>query len=319
MKPKNILFLFLALIVYCSTNIEQCFGQWEKLNCDDNIYINNFALKGNKLFAGTSANGVLISNDNGVSWENFKNVLSNQNVRSLLFFGQDLLAGTWESGIFISTNEGLDWIEINNGINNKKVLCLAASGTSIYSGMEYTNKPGCLYKTTDKGNNWKLMDNGFPEKQSCVSIAVIENNILAASQYEGLYMSTNDGKEWKRIGFERIEILNIAVSGKTIFVSTRYGGVQYSTNYGDDWEYVNESLSYESVSSLYAFGLQLFSGFRDGIFCSSKSYCDYHPINNKSELLFFVTAIIYFNEYIYAGTNGFSIWRQPLMDFSKIK
>ena len=279
---KNIFVVALVLIVQCTLYIENSIGQWEKLKFEDSLSVSSFVVKGNKLYAGTSQKGVFISTDYGLSWNTYNNVLSKQNIQALMVSGEDIFAGTWDSGIFISTNDGVDWTEINNGLQNKKVLCFTLLGGNIYAGMYDERYPGGVFLTTDKGNSWKGVNTGFSSKESCVALAVIENNILAASQYEGLYMSTNSGKELKCIGFDRIEITNITVSGKTIFAATRYDRIQYSTNFGEKWEYLEGDLFYEPVSTLYTVGSQLFAGRVDGIICAGKECNSIFPINKNS-------------------------------------
>ena len=95
--------------------------------------IKNLLVKDTSVFA-TSDVGILISNDNGITWETRNVGLLDSNITALTTNGIALFAGTKSDGIYISMNNGATWNSVNEGLIDKGIYSLAVSNSYIYAG-----------------------------------------------------------------------------------------------------------------------------------------------------------------------------------------
>src|SRR5437868_5786387 len=67
------------------------------------------------------------------------------------------------------------------------------------------------------------------------------NNLYAATETGGMFLSTDNGDSWKPInnGITDFEINDIAKYGNNIFCATFWQGILLSTNNGASWHTVN--------------------------------------------------------------------------------
>jgi hypothetical protein len=133
---------------------------------NDTVY--SLATNGTFVFAGTYNSvpnyrqgyheaGVLRSSDNGASWKNFKNALTNTNVFALTVFGHHVFAGTDCCGVFRSDDSGVNWIQVNSGLSNLDIRAFLTVGSSLFVG---TNGGGIFY-SLDSGQTWMALDSNL--------------------------------------------------------------------------------------------------------------------------------------------------------------
>ncbi|WP_456376502.1 VPS10 domain-containing protein [Lutibacter sp.] len=123
---------------------------------------------------------------------------------------------------------------------------------------------GGLWKTTDAGQRWRNISDGFFETGSVGAVTVSESNPniiycgmgehavrgVMTSYGDGMYKSTDAGKTWKKIGLEKTQHISRIVIHPTnpniVFVAAQgalYGatnerGIYKSTDGGKTWENV---------------------------------------------------------------------------------
>jgi len=116
---KKIIFaLILILIVSCQITL----AQWVLVS--NNVGAQCFYTYDNKLFAGTTTQGVLVSTDNGLTWTASNNGLTYPNVLTFASIGTNLFAGVYSGLVFRSTNSGSSWTPVNSGLLNLSGQCL---------------------------------------------------------------------------------------------------------------------------------------------------------------------------------------------------
>ncbi len=147
----------------------------------------------NDVYAGAGNGGVFKSTNSGDSWN--ETGLTLQYVYCLKYDGNNLFAGSEklsDRGFLISTDGGDNWESL---WTDDLIYCIHIKDSSIYIG---TKKNGCL-KSTDGGNTFDEINNGFPEelfgeyhplyslneKDSCLYAAT------AVGLYNKTYISTN--------------------------------------------------------------------------------------------------------------------------------
>jgi hypothetical protein len=124
--------------VFVSTNDGT---SWTAVNSGlTSLYIDDLAVSGTNLFAGTTEGGVFLSTNDGMSWSPVNNGLIKQNgyvppVSAFAFSGANVFAGTG-GGVFLSTNNGTSWTAVDTGLTSLYVTALAVSGTNLFAGSE---------------------------------------------------------------------------------------------------------------------------------------------------------------------------------------
>ena len=127
---KNILFILLFSSLL--------FGQRTQKGIDGNLGVFGIDISQNNpvfvvtqyIYAGTSANGVYRSSDNGLSWT--QTGLATGEVKGITVSGNNIFAATYANDVQVSTNNGLTWTSMNvNGYN----YSVAANVNNIFIGI----------------------------------------------------------------------------------------------------------------------------------------------------------------------------------------
>ncbi len=138
-----------------------------------------------------------------------------------------------------------------------------------------------LYKSTNKGRNWKRVLN-----EGWVMDLVESEGVLIGTGQHGIIRSTDNGEHWERviseggvgIAVERIDGGFAAVSYSNITKSRR---IRISWDNGKTWNAIDEGLHPSlNISSIKQIGNYLICGHPDGIFRSSdmgKTWKMVHP------------------------------------------
>ena len=312
-------------------------------------YVWSFTTSGNNLIAGCfDAGGCFISTNNGNNWNSSNTGLLNQNVTSLEVLNSNIFAGTNRDGVFKSTNNGLSWENSNNGLPNRKVYSMCISGTNIFAGI---GGGGGIFKSTDNGNNWSISNIGLTN-QTVLSLEKVGSNLFAGTYGGGIFKSTNDGLNWinSNVGITNNNIWNITSIGSIIISSTE-NGVFRSTNEGANWNAsntgltntyvrslttsganiiagtygngifissnggINWSLSHAGIPYVWSFsssGSYVFAGTQTGVFWSTNNGMVWNSYNQNFPTKI-INSILATNNYVFAGTEGSSVWRQSII------
>jgi hypothetical protein len=217
-------------------------------------------------------------------------------------------------GVYLSTNNGQIWNQ--TALNNKNVYDIAISGNNIFAG---TNNYG-VWLSTNNGQNW--MQTAL-NNQSVLCLAISGNNIFAGIN-NGVLLSTNNGQNWTQtsLNMNNLNVSSLAISGNNIFAGTnnyQYTyGVWLSTNNGQNW--TQTSLNNQKVWCLTINGNNIFAGTLDsGVFISTNSGQNWIEKNQGFIVNPQVRALLIVNDYIFAGTINYSVWRRSLSEIIGVK
>lgn len=188
-----------------------------------NQYVVSLAVLGNYIFAGVYYNGVYVSTNNGTTWT--QTTLNTGDVYSLAVSGSNIIAGKYLNGIYISSNNGSTWTQTS--LNNQTIQTLFVNGNDIYAGTYYsagiykstdngaTWNPGTLlnrsvysfaaiggtivagsdgygvYVSSDNGGTWVQKNEGFAGSPRVYGLCVLNNYIIAGTDYSSYRRETN--------------------------------------------------------------------------------------------------------------------------------
>ncbi|MEM3091545.1 MAG: hypothetical protein QXD05_00205 [Candidatus Pacearchaeota archaeon] len=161
--------------------------------------ITTFANIGNLIFAGVFQSGVYLSNDEGLTWIQKNNGLTNSDVTILFADGNNLYAGTFGGGIFKTNNNGDNWTEVNDGLPNEDKFISAFIKkdnyllVSLYNADNMRTQYG-IYRSLD-GNNW-IESNAGLTSMDIYDLYIMNDKIMSADSQGRIYQSNDYGQNW---------------------------------------------------------------------------------------------------------------------------
>lgn len=241
--------------------------------------------------SGTSPFGIVPGNifrssDEGNTWEECTNGITNINIRTLASKGDTIFAGT-DTGLFISYNNGDNWSfasvsqqepSINKiRIDRDKVIISAFSG---------------LFISHNYGDEWNKISSNLGNFETFDGL-FIDDNTMICSVMGGLKWSKFDVLDWISIdeNIVRSVIIELSSSKEYLYASALSNGLFRSNNKGESWEKINSERSLLSidindsliVGKEYIWG-PLFKSF-DGGFTFNRIDLPHHSIIWASKLI----------------------------------
>jgi photosystem II stability/assembly factor-like uncharacterized protein len=230
-----------------------------------NHFVHALVTKDNKIFAGTNASGVFVSNDNASNWSPTNNSLlsSSMGVTSIATLKSNLYAGTDGGGIFKSSDKGTTWTPIDSGLTDYQIYPIVVSGSNLYAGTYYSG----VFISTNYGISWTPINNGLIGSVYKLFTRDFYNGYIFCGTDSGLFKTSNYGASWLPINISRFQLdsanlFDLATFGNYLFAATDKGlyrssdtGVTWiSVNSGIDYPYYMDQLSY-GRNGLYAIGM----------------------------------------------------------------
>jgi len=314
--------LFVMLVMLAAMNAS---GQWvqKSSGIGNDKDVSALVSAGNNIYAGfivgtyPNSNGyVYISSDDGANWSSVSR--SFDPVNSIAICGNTLFVGTrngYGSGtgqIWASSNYGVNWSILPFASHG--VLSLAPRGNNLYAG---TSDSGA-YLSTNFGLNWShILTINNPV--SCIWIN--NNNIFVSADsniYCNIYFSSNNGSTWRVTTVNAQHFRSFANIGDNIFAGT-VNGVYCSSNDGLNW--VQSGLSDTAVTDVIMNENNIFAGtWSYGVYLSTNNGLSWIRKNQGFQSVQpIVNKLLIKNEYIFAGSYLYSIWRRSLSEIIGIQ
>ncbi|HQY53438.1 MAG TPA: T9SS type A sorting domain-containing protein [Ignavibacteria bacterium] len=166
-------------------------AQWVQVNIGT-VNVSTLKSDGNLLLAGTNS-GFYLSSDNGATWNQRNNGLTNLGIRDLAVSGTNYIVAT-DSGEYLSSDQGANWNFF--GITPFPLHNFAVIGSTIMA----SSGPS-VFRSTNFGNNWSLehfflLFNAYGEPSNITCIEAIGSTFHLGSYDGGAVLSTDYGSNW---------------------------------------------------------------------------------------------------------------------------
>lgn len=213
-----------------------------------------------QLFLADGCAGLYVSRDGGESWNERNDGLQNTEIGRLILdpLRHDTLYAVTTTGVFKGISGGKSWIRFNQGDHVSRGLefislaALPASPLSLYFGTR-----GGLFNRQEGDEAWIAARGPFAGKQISalagdpatgrLYAAIFRRGSLETLSEGGLFLSSDGGKSWIRIGegLEKFWIRDIALTPgrpEIQFLATTGKGVLRSVDGGVHWKETNRGI-----------------------------------------------------------------------------
>jgi photosystem II stability/assembly factor-like uncharacterized protein len=243
------------------------------------ININALVASNSILYAGSDTKGLYRSTNDGLNWENTRSLPIN----ALIAKANELYFSSDDSGVFRSTDNGDTW---NRDFYQWYAQPLTADSITVLVGQEYSKDyySGGINRS-DNGGPWYEINPELFGKQNITAVAIKGELLLAATDTNGIYRSTDDGLSWNRLGLKQVFINSIYFDGDTILLGTG-SGIYKSTDWGDSWNSAIVGIIATSITAIATNEQFVFAATEhQGIFRSSDNGNSWKEINNTIPLV----------------------------------
>ena len=182
------------------------------------------------VLAATLANGILRSEDAGVSWRAANFGLQNFEVTCLVWIDEQVIAGT-ANGLYRSPNGGRAWRVVDETIGTSFAALIALPDGDLLAATD----DGVLIKSTDDGASWKVWKNSLTDGLAITALCSIGRNaLLLGTGDAGLWLSVDAGRKWKQVA--DAPIFCIEATDNYLYAGTGFG-LMMSEDSGKSWEH----------------------------------------------------------------------------------
>lgn len=163
---------------------------WRQITTNHRVI--TFATRGQTIYAGTAAHGLLQSFDGGNTWTT--NPLPAKNIRSPLAHAGRLFAGTDKDGVFV--NAGALWTRLANGLPERsQIFAMAMQNGQLFVALYAKG----IYKWAAGSQHWERAGNITP-----FALASIGNALIAGHNPGSLFRSDDQGANWSPVQQQEI-------------------------------------------------------------------------------------------------------------------
>lgn len=305
--PQNSNTIFVSTHVHGVYKSTDAGSSWTRIDSDvikadslPRVGVFDLAINDNKLYAATGCGqlppdelidlpqqkgdcGIYVSSDKGEVWSAIHNGIPDDNaIKALAFKSSDIIYAATNNGLYISYNGGKSWKSKDFNVNELSTVSL--KDNKLYVGTHGGGMFAC--DVDDYGKIDSCVNNGPFAEIYNVQIEIDPSNsdiIYATSFPGGVFKSIDKGKNWNE--------KNFALPSFQLEDPDRAG-------------YYNLRINENNPSELYL------AIFGKGIYRSKNSAETWTPINfgleNKEV---YGIGIDPAGEYVYAATNGVSVFR----------
>jgi photosystem II stability/assembly factor-like uncharacterized protein len=237
-----------------------------------------------RLYAGT-LNGVYRSDDAGETWHRMSAHLPEIYKVTSLLVGPEpetVIAGTWQRA-YRSDDGGRTWRGLYDGmVPDSEVFTLKP--VPGRPGELWASTCGWVYGSKNGGDRWQRYRDGF-ENRRVPAFEALPGGRLLAGTVDGLHVSDDGGRSWRRSAPAGLSILEIAYHPqrpRRVYLATEGSGVWVSDDGGDSLAWSANGMTNLRVAALLASGGRILAavnnaGLTSGIYSSRDGGLTFSP------------------------------------------
>ncbi len=135
------------------------------------------------LIALATRSDVLVSKDNGSTWQDSSLSASISSIRGVTISDGQIMFASRE-GAFRSPNAGAGWEHMQNGLPDKNISSISYDQNNKRL-LATSTETGVVFESQDNGRSWtRGPDTGFPLR----NISVVQGRLMAATPFDGVVM-----------------------------------------------------------------------------------------------------------------------------------
>ncbi len=268
MKSTTLLLLCAFTLLFTNAN-----AQWQSMSGPQGRYVRSILCTDSLYYAATGG-GVLVSSDQGITWEFRNNGLTSCDTKCLVTYNDTVFLATDEN-IFRTTDGGLHWTPDPYLHNHYIKHILVHNGSLIAS----TYVQG-VYQSIN-GTQGEYLSDAFPrDVRYPYYMADNEDAMFIATYRRGIYRSFNDGASWESCNNGlNPDVLGIYCHNGKVFATVLGQGVMMSSNNGDTWTSTNLNKQAKGYAHL---GDTLYAAcIGQGVFASFDNGNTWHDFNSN--------------------------------------
>jgi|GEM_PF-5031973 len=157
-----------------------------------------------EIYVGTSNEGIVIINDDASEFRTTP--ILGQYILSLdIDENDEVYAGSYYGTVFFTTENAKNWQAKSNGLSGLPVISVNKSN-NLYASTIYS-----VHKYNEITQYWDNIGGGLPPSIILSKMIVVDNTIYVSSRGNGIYYTSDEGKNWKAFntGLENINITAI--------------------------------------------------------------------------------------------------------------
>jgi photosystem II stability/assembly factor-like uncharacterized protein len=292
------------------------FAQWELTSAPTGVSYYSMAVYNSKIFAITGNTGIIVSTDNGLTWQAANSGLTNLNLGTLSVGQSGNIYASGTNTVFVTTDQGQNWTNLKNNLPDATYFHLIETG-----GKLFVSSNSGLYRSSDSGQVWEKVSGllspsvrGIAEKDGFLFAGL---SGAGPGTSHGIYRSADMSNTWEEnnngitTDVTDFELLNDRIYANEGTV------LAYSKDLGEHWNTIMNGLppSYY-FTDLYASGNYIFaSQILTGVFVQHKDSTTWRPVPQgiTSNMIQCLTAN---TEFCYAGSAADGIFRRPLTEMT---
>ncbi|MFW6276069.1 MAG: HVO_0234 family beta-propeller protein [Bacteroidota bacterium] len=291
---------------------------------------------GDWVFAATE-NGMFRSSNNGSDWMDASQGMTDKDLRCVNYNGSIVLAGAASGIIYRSSDHGQTWTNTNSGSLNpiidielKSNTYYALSSTTVYKStntgaswsgtsvaalsspedMVVTDVPFAvvengIVKFDPVSSNWDLVAS-IINRYSSTTVGGYSNVIFTGTDQEGVFVSDNKGKQWKKthLADNNVSYLSSLGIDGYYYIGTETNGLYKSID-GNNWSQVNIGLGSNKINNIQHYESILYVSCNlGGLFKSTDNGVVWSGINSGLPTIDIYSLIIMDTFYYIATAQG---------------
>lgn len=223
------------------------------------------------IWAAIDGLGVLVSADNGETWQERNAGLTHYKVYTLTVCNNILFCGTYHGGVFrYDFGSGL-WSAVNTGFPYQLYQWYAYDLGTVGEALYLSTIGIGMHYSTNLGEGWYPRNNmNYDGGAEVHGFLRSGGYLMIAADYLGVMRSIDDGESWdfcnEGINTQRY-VKDLTATESAVFAGTAGAGVYMSLDNGDQWYAANlgfpwsyQEDRYSTVRSMKAIGDYLYVG-----------------------------------------------------------